>query len=62
MHLVLAVLAIVLVLVGFVGFAMGVIPTIVAWVLAALCILGAWKLRPAAQRRREQRLGGPPVA
>jgi hypothetical protein len=59
MHLVLALLAVVLVILGFVGFAFGGLPTVVCWVLAALCIGGAWKLRPAGQRRRENRMMGP---
>lgn len=56
MHLVLMVIAVVCVLGGFVGLALGVIPTIILWTLAALCILGAWKTRPASQRRREDRM------
>lgn len=62
MHAILTVLAVLLVIAGFAGFFLGVVPTIVAWVLAALCIIGAWKSRPDSQRRREQRLSGPPAA
>ncbi len=62
MHLILAVLAILFVIGGFIGFAAGGIPTIVFWVLAACCIVGAWRTRPARQRRREERLSGPPIA
>ncbi len=58
MHLVFTVLAVIFVLGGFVGLFLGVIPTIVLWVLAALCIIAGWKLRPPAQRRREDRLTG----
>ncbi|HVS51064.1 MAG TPA: hypothetical protein VHD62_01820 [Opitutaceae bacterium] len=60
MHLILSVLAVALVIAGFVGFAYGGLPTIVAWVLAALCIVGAWKLRPAHVRVREDRLARRP--
>jgi hypothetical protein len=59
MHLVLALFAVVFVVLGFVGFALGALPTILFWVLAAVCIGGAWKLRPAGQRRREDRTMGP---
>ena len=62
MHVILTVLAVIFVLGGFVGFFLGVIPTIVLWVLAAFCILGAWKARPARLRRREDRLANPPAA
>lgn len=62
MHLVLAILAILFVIAGFVGFAAGAIPTLVFWILAGLCIIGAWRWRPASQRRREERLSGPPAA
>ncbi len=56
MHLVLAVLAVIFFLGGFVGFFFGVVPTIVLWLLAAACIIGGWKARPISQRRREDRL------
>ena len=62
MHIVLSILAVVLILGGFVGLGLGVIPTIVAWLLAAFCIMGAWRLRPEAQRRRERRLSQHPTA
>jgi uncharacterized membrane protein YbaN (DUF454 family) len=55
MHFVLAALAAAFVIAGFVGFAAGGIPTIVFWLLAAICIAGAWKLRPKRQRIREDR-------
>lgn len=58
MHLIFAVLAVILILGGFVGLFLGVIPTIVLWALAALCIYAGWKTRPASQRRREDRLAG----
>ena len=56
MHLVLTILAVLFILGGFVGFFLGVIPTIVLWFLAALCIIAAWKSRPNTQRAREDRL------
>jgi predicted PurR-regulated permease PerM len=62
MHIVLAVLAVLFVLGGFVGLFLGVVPTIVLWPLAALCIIAGWKSRPASQRRREQRMSNPPAA
>jgi hypothetical protein len=37
-----------------------VIPSIVLWTLAAFCIIGGWRSRPASQRRREARLSGTP--
>lgn len=46
MHLFLAALAVACIIAGFAGFAAGGIPTIVFWVLAAVCIFGAWKARP----------------
>lgn len=55
MHLVLAVFAIAFVIAGFIGFAAGGIPTIVFWLLAGLCVFGAWRLRPQRQRIREDR-------
>lgn len=62
MHVILAVLAVIFVLAGFVGFFFGVIPTLVFWILAALCIAGAWGSRPARLRRREDRLSGHPTS
>ena len=59
MHQVLMILAVLCFLGGFAGFFFGVIPTIVLWVIAAFCIIGAWRSRPASQRRREERFGGP---
>jgi peptidoglycan/LPS O-acetylase OafA/YrhL len=59
MAIVLAVFAVVFVILGFGGFAFGGIPTIVFWILAALCIFGGWKLRSGRQRRREDRAMGP---
>ena len=55
MHLFLAALAVLFVVLGFVGFGFGGLPTIVFWVLAGGCVIGAWRLRPASQRRREDR-------
>lgn len=59
MHLILTVLAVLFVLGGFVGLFLGVIPTLILWTLAALCIFAGWKARPAVQRRREDRLADP---
>lgn len=61
MSMILGVLAVILVLGGFVGFFFGVIPTLVAWVLAGFCIAAAWRLRPRSQRDRAQRLSGHPT-
>jgi uncharacterized membrane protein YbaN (DUF454 family) len=55
MHLFLGALALLFFILGFVGFALGGFPTIVFWVLAGLCLGGAWKLRSDRQRRRENR-------
>jgi hypothetical protein len=56
MHLFLSALAVVFVIGGFVGFAYGGLPTIASWILAALCIIGAWKLRPRRVRDREDQM------
>lgn len=61
MHLILAALAVLFVILGFTGFALGGLPTIVFWFLAALCVFGAWKLRSNRQRRREDRVVPPPT-
>lgn len=55
MHIFLSALALLFVALGFVGFGMGGFPTIVFWILAAFCIMGAWKMRSDRQRRREDR-------
>jgi uncharacterized membrane protein YbaN (DUF454 family) len=55
MHLFLAALAVLFVVLGFSGFALGGLPTIVFWFLAAVCLVGAWKLRSTRQRAREDR-------
>lgn len=62
MQTILAVLAVILVLAGFVGFFFGVVPTIIAWVLAGLCVIGAWKARPSVSREDDRHLSGPPPA
>lgn len=59
MHVVLALLAVIFVIGGFVGFGLGGIPTIILWTLAALCIVAGWRSRPGRLRRREDRLNGP---
>jgi hypothetical protein len=56
MHLFLAALALLFIILGFAGFGFGGFPTIIFWFLAAVCIVGAWKLRSDRQRRRENRL------
>jgi uncharacterized membrane protein YbaN (DUF454 family) len=58
MHLFLAALAVLFIILGFTGFALGGLPTIVFWALAAFCLIGAWKLRSDRQRRRENRAIG----
>ena len=55
MHFFLAALAVLFVVLGFTGFALGGLPTIVFWFLAAVCFLGAWRSRSNRQRRRENR-------
>ena len=60
MHLLLAALAVLFVILGFTGFAFGGLPTIVFWFLAAICLVGAWKLRSDRQRRREASNAPPP--
>lgn len=56
----LAALTLLFVILGFTGFAYGGLPTIVFWILAALCLAAAWKTRSHRQRRREDRaMGGP---
>jgi flagellar biosynthesis component FlhA len=55
MLLFLSVLAALFIILGFVGFGFGGLPTIIFWFLAALCIAGAWKVRSGRQRRREDR-------
>ena len=55
MHLLLAALAVLFVILGFVGFGLGGLPTILFWGLAALCVIAAWKSRPISQRVREDR-------
>lgn len=58
MQLFLAALAVLFVILGFAGFGLGGLPTILFWVLAAFCLVGAWKLRSDRQRRREDRAMG----
>jgi hypothetical protein len=53
MHLLFAALALGCIVLGFVGFGLGGIPTIVFWILAALLIAAAWKARPLRQKHRE---------
>lgn len=53
MHLFLAALAVLFIILGFTGFALGGLPTILFWFFAAICLVGAWKLRSDRQRRRE---------
>lgn len=58
-HLFLFALAGLFIILGFVGFGLGGIPTIVFWILAALCVIGGWKMRSNRQRIRENRNLGP---
>jgi flagellar biosynthesis component FlhA len=62
MHLFFAALAVLFIVLGFTGFAVGGLPALVFWSLAALCLVGAWKTRPNRQRRREDRAMPPPAA
>ena len=55
MHLFLFALTVLFLVLGFAGFALGGLPTLVFWVLAAFCLIGGWKLRSDRQRRREDR-------
>lgn len=59
MQTILAVVAVILVLAGFVGLFFGVIPTVVAWVLAGFCIAIAWRLRSHGGGGGGRRLSGP---
>lgn len=59
MHIFLTALALLFIVLGFAGFGLGGIPTIVFWILATLCVIGAWQLRSDRQRRRENRAVGP---
>lgn len=59
MHLFLFALAVLFIILGFVGFGLGGIPTIVFWIFAALCLIGGWKMRSSRQRIRENRNLGP---
>jgi uncharacterized membrane protein YbaN (DUF454 family) len=59
MHFFLAALALLFVILGFTGFALGGLPTILFWFLAAVCLVGAWKMRSDRQRRRENTVAGP---
>jgi len=56
MHIILTVVAVICVIGGFVGLFLGVIPSLILWAIAAFCILGAWRSRPARLKRREDRL------
>ena len=58
MHLFLAALAVLFIVLGLAGFALGGLPTIVFWFLSAICLLGAWKMRSDRQRRRENQAVG----
>lgn len=61
MHLVLAALAVIFVILGFSGFALGGLPAILFWFLAGVCVFGAWKARSNRQRQREDRVVPPPT-
>jgi hypothetical protein len=60
MHLVFAALAVLFVILGFSGFALGGLPAILFWFLAGVCLFGAWKARSNRQRQRENRAMPPP--
>ena len=62
MHLFLAALAVLFIILGFTGFALGGLPTILFWFLAAICVIGAWTARANRRRRRENQATPPPVA
>ena len=55
MQFFLAALAALFVILGFIGFAAGGVPTVIFWALAGVCVAGAWKIRSDRQRRHEQR-------
>ncbi len=55
MHFILSALAVLFLILGFVGFALGGLPTLIFWILAGVCIAGAWKVRLDRQRRHENR-------
>lgn len=59
MHIVLGAMALLFIVLGFAGFALGGLPSIVFWILAAFFIMAAWKMRSDRQRRREDRHIGP---
>ena len=61
MYIFLSALAVLFLILGFVGFALGGLPTLVFWILAGACIAGAWKMRSDRQRRHENRNLGPEV-
>jgi hypothetical protein len=61
MHLFLAALAVLFAILGFAGFGLGGLPTIVFWILCGLCLVGALKMRPNRQRRHEDRAMHPPA-
>jgi uncharacterized membrane protein YbaN (DUF454 family) len=62
MHLLLAALAVLFLLLGFTGFALGGLPTLLFWFLAGICMFGAWRARSNRQREREDRAMPPPAA
>lgn len=55
MYIFLSALAVLFLILGFVGFALGGLPTLVFWILAGVCLAGAWKMRSDRQRRHENR-------
>jgi uncharacterized membrane protein YbaN (DUF454 family) len=55
MYIFLSALAVLFLILGFVGFALGGLPTLVFWILAGVCLAGAWKMRSGRQRRHENR-------
>jgi uncharacterized membrane protein YbaN (DUF454 family) len=60
MQLFLAALGLLFLVLGVTGFALGGLPTIIFWCLAAVCFFGAWRSRSLRQRQREINGGTPP--
>jgi hypothetical protein len=59
MQILFAALALVFLVISFTGFALGGLPTIFFWFLAALCIGAAWSMRSRRQRVREDQNQAP---
>jgi uncharacterized membrane protein YbaN (DUF454 family) len=59
MQILFAALALLFIGLGFTGFALGGLPTILFWFLAAVCLVAAWRARSDRQRIRENRAAPP---